>query len=197
MGAWTEGSRIAIQLPGGAPVLSGTGRSQHWERSLQAGKEKKDIHCFNPWETTIHRLAKSRLIRKAPDAWKDWPRKKGEAEDGMVGWHHWFNGHKLEQTLGDGEGQGSLMCCSPWGQSDTTEKQGVWNDDALRQKLITSKENQMNRKNEKRKELWRKGGEQNSTPTKQHSSTQYLPEQRTLFSALENKTDDLTKTQDL
>ena len=31
----------------------------------------------------------------------------------MVGQHHWLNGHELEQTLGDGEGQGSLACCSP------------------------------------------------------------------------------------
>ena len=32
----------------------------------------------------------------------------------MVGWHHPFNGHESEQTPGDGEGQGSLACCSPW-----------------------------------------------------------------------------------
>ena len=37
------------------------------------------------------------------------------AEDEIVGWHHRLNGHKSEQTLGDGEGQGSLACCSPWG----------------------------------------------------------------------------------
>ena len=36
-------------------------------------------------------------------------------EDEMVGWHHRLNGHQFEQTLGDGEGQGSLVCCSPWG----------------------------------------------------------------------------------
>ena len=36
-------------------------------------------------------------------------------EDEMVGWHHRLNGHESEQTLGDGEGQGSLACCSPWG----------------------------------------------------------------------------------
>ena len=35
----------------------------------------------------------------------------------MVGWHHEINGHEFEQTPGDGEGQGSLACCSPWGQS--------------------------------------------------------------------------------
>ena len=33
----------------------------------------------------------------------------------MVGWHHWLNGHEFEQSLGDDEGQGSLVCCSPWG----------------------------------------------------------------------------------
>ena len=36
-------------------------------------------------------------------------------EDEMVGWHHRLNGHEFEQTLGDGERQGSLKCCSPWG----------------------------------------------------------------------------------
>ena len=41
----------------------------------------------------------------------------------MVGWHHQLNGHEFEQTPGDGEGQGSLECCSPWGrkESDMTE----------------------------------------------------------------------------
>ena len=45
-------------------------------------------------------------------------------EDKMVGWHHQLNGHEFEQALGDGEGQGSLVCCSPWGrkQSDMTER---------------------------------------------------------------------------
>ena len=36
-------------------------------------------------------------------------------EDAMVGWHHRLDGHKLEQVLGVGDGQGSLACCSPWG----------------------------------------------------------------------------------
>ena len=36
-------------------------------------------------------------------------------EDEMGGWHHRFNGHKFEQTLGDGEGQKSLAYFSPWG----------------------------------------------------------------------------------
>ena len=36
-------------------------------------------------------------------------------EHGIVGWHRQLNEHELQQTLGDGEGQGSLVCCSPWG----------------------------------------------------------------------------------
>ena len=41
----------------------------------------------------------------------------------MVGWCHQFNGHEFERALGDGEGQGSVACCSPCGQKqlDTTE----------------------------------------------------------------------------
>ena len=39
-------------------------------------------------------------------------------EDEMVGWHHQLNGHEFKQTLGDGEGQGSLGCCSPWGRKE-------------------------------------------------------------------------------
>ena len=42
----------------------------------------------------------------------------------MVGWHHGLNGHEFEQTPGEGEGQGSLVCCSPWGckELDTTKQ---------------------------------------------------------------------------
>ena len=45
-------------------------------------------------------------------------------EDEIVGWHHQLTGHEFEQALGDGEGQGGLVCCSPWGhkESDTTER---------------------------------------------------------------------------
>ena len=45
-------------------------------------------------------------------------------EDEMVGWHHRLNGHEFEQTPGDGNGQGRLACCSPWGRKelDATER---------------------------------------------------------------------------
>ena len=49
---------------------------------------------------------------------------EGTTEDEVAGWHHRLNDHELEQAPGDGEGQGSLACCSPWGckESDTTEQ---------------------------------------------------------------------------
>ena len=59
---------------------------------------------------------KNWLIGKDPDAGKDWRQEeKGITEDEMVGWHHWLNGHEFGQALGAGDGQGSLVCCSPWG----------------------------------------------------------------------------------
>ena len=41
-------------------------------------------------------------------------------EDEMVGWHQQLNGHEFEQTPGDGEGQGGLACCSPWGHKESS-----------------------------------------------------------------------------
>ena len=67
---------------------------------------------------------KNWLIWKNPDAGKDWRwEEKGLAEDEIVGWHHRLNGHKFEQTLAVGEGQESLVWCSPRGHKelDTTE----------------------------------------------------------------------------
>ena len=64
-------------------------------------------------------------IWKDPDAGKDWKQEeKGMTADEMVGWHHWLSGHEFEWTLGVGDGQGGLVCCSPWGhkESDTTEQ---------------------------------------------------------------------------
>ena len=69
--------------------------------------------------------AKSQLIRKDPDAGKDWRQnEQGTTEDEMVGWHHWLDGQEFEQALGVGDGQGGLAWCSPWGhkESDSTER---------------------------------------------------------------------------
>ena len=70
-------------------------------------------------------LIQNWLIGKDPDAGKDWRQEeKGMTEDEMVGWHHRLNGQEFEQAPGVGDGQGSLMCCGPWGRKepDTTER---------------------------------------------------------------------------
>ena len=65
--------------------------------------------------------AKSWLIGKDPDAGRDWEQEeKGTTEDEMAGWHHRLNGHEFEQILGESEGQGILMCCSPWDSKSQT-----------------------------------------------------------------------------
>ena len=78
-------------------------------------------HEFYSW----YLLVKKWLIRKDPDAGKDWRQEKGTTEDDMVGWHHQLDGYESEQAPGVGDGQGSLVCCSPWGhkESATTEQQ--------------------------------------------------------------------------
>ena len=62
---------------------------------------------------------KNGLIGKDPDAGKDWGQKEeGMTENETVGWHQWLDGHEFEQAPGDGEGQGGLACCSPWGRKE-------------------------------------------------------------------------------
>ena len=83
---------------------------------------RTDVEAETPilWPPDV----KNWLIRKDPDAGKDWRQEeKGTTEDEMVGWHHRLDGHEFEQALEVGDGQGSLACCSPWGhkESNTTE----------------------------------------------------------------------------
>ena len=60
-------------------------------------------------------------LEKDPDAGKDWGwEEKGMTEDEMVRWHYLIKGYEFKQTLGDGEGQGSLMCCSSWDCKELT-----------------------------------------------------------------------------
>ena len=59
--------------------------------------------------------AKNWLTGKDPDAGKDWRQEEKGMTDEMVGWHHQLDGCEFEQAPGVGDGQGSLVCCSPWG----------------------------------------------------------------------------------
>ena len=109
------------------------------EKTLESPLDCKEIQPVHPkgnqswifiWRTDTEALilwppdVKSWLIGKNPDGRKDWRQEKEMTEDEIVGWHHWFNGHEFEQTLENREGQGSLVCCGPWGhkESDTTEQ---------------------------------------------------------------------------
>ena len=67
---------------------------------------------------------KSWLTGNDPDARKDWGQEeKGMTEDEMVGWHHHLDGHEFKQVPRAGDGQGGLVCSSPWGheESETTQ----------------------------------------------------------------------------
>ena len=67
---------------------------------------------------------KNQLTGKDPGTQKDRRQEeKGMTEDEMVEWHHRLNGHEFEKIPRNGQGQGALVCCSPWGrkESDMTE----------------------------------------------------------------------------
>ena len=84
---------------------------------------RTDVEAETPIFWSPH--VKSWLIRKDPDAGKDWGQEeKGTTEEEMVGWHHQLNGHGFWWTPGVGGGYGGLACCGSWGckESDTTER---------------------------------------------------------------------------
>ena len=102
------------------------------EKTLESPLDSKEIKPVHPkgnqpWILTGRTDAKTEapilwppdvknsLVEKDPDAGKNWR----QEEKGKMRWlDHWLNGREFEQTLGDGEGQGSLACCSPWGHKE-------------------------------------------------------------------------------
>ena len=101
----------------------------HRDQTSQSSRESVlNIHwkdwCRRGSSITLAAWCEELTHLKDPDAGKDWRwEEKGITDDEMVEWHHWLNGHEFEKTLGVGDGQGSLVCCSPWGHKelDTTE----------------------------------------------------------------------------
>ena len=71
-----------------------------------------------------HLMGRTDSLEKTLMLGKTEGRRRRGGQDEMVGWYHRLNGHEFEQALGVGDGQGSLVCCSPWDhkESDTTER---------------------------------------------------------------------------
>ena len=89
--------------------LQGDPTSPFWRRSA-LGFLWKVAKVKTPVLWPPH--AKSWLIGKDSDAWRDWGQEeKGTTEEEMAGWHHWLHGGESEWTLGVGDGQGGLACC--------------------------------------------------------------------------------------
>ena len=85
-------------------ILKGTSP----EYSLEGLMLKLTLQYFS------HLIVKNWLIRKDPDAGKDWKQEEKKAmEDEMVGWHQRLNGQEFERLLKDSEGKRILVCCSP------------------------------------------------------------------------------------
>ena len=94
-------------------------RQQGDQTTQSLGRSTLNIHWKDWWGSWSFGILviwhEHWLIGKVPDAGKDWEKEKRASEDEMAGRHHWYNEHELGQTPGDGEGQGGLSCCSPWG----------------------------------------------------------------------------------
>ena len=77
---------------------------------------KLKLQYFAPLMGTTDSFEKTLMLVKIEGG-------RRRTEDEMVGWHHRLDGQEFEQAPGVGDGQGSLVCCSPWGHKelDTTE----------------------------------------------------------------------------
>ena len=106
---WRRLSRVPLTArTSNQSMLTETNSAYSLERLML----KLKLQCFG------HLLQRTDSLEKT-DAGKDWGQEEKRAtEDEVVGWHHQLNGHEFEQTPGDGEGQGSLVCCSPWGHKE-------------------------------------------------------------------------------
>ena len=84
--------------------------NQSWVCSLEGLTLKLKLQYFGHLMGRTDLLIKTLMLGKI-EGWEE----KGTTEDEMVGWHQQLNGHEFEQTPGESGGQGSLVCCGPWG----------------------------------------------------------------------------------
>ena len=99
--------------------------SQPW---ILVGKSDAEAEAPILWTPD----AKNWLIGKDPDPGNNWRQEeKGMTENKMVGWHHQLDGHEFKQAPGDGDGQESLACCSPWGHKELDTTVQLNNDDLM------------------------------------------------------------------
>ena len=118
---WVKGLFIPRLHPQCLDQCSAQSNALHWI-GWMTKRMNDDFSRSIFYQTLMY--VDSWLIGKDPDAGRDWGQEeKGTTEDEMAGWHHWLDGHELEWTLGDGDGQGGLACCDSWGhkESDTSE----------------------------------------------------------------------------
>ena len=133
-----------------------------WEKTLESPLDCKEIQPVHPegnqsWILIGRTDAKAEvpllwppdvkcwLIWKDPVAGKDWRQEdKGTTEDKMVGWHHQLKGHEFEQAPGDGEGHGSLECCSQWGHKESDMTEQLNNNQRRTQEIYIQKNPSMN-----------------------------------------------------
>ena len=116
------------------------------EKTLESPLDSKEIKPVSPnWNQLCIFMGKTEA--EAPILWlpdvksqvygrddvgKDWRQEdKVGTENDMVGWHHRFYGHEFDLTQGDGEGQGSLTCCSPQGCKELDVTQRVNKDKTM------------------------------------------------------------------
>ena len=84
---------------------------------------------------TGHLMQRANSLEKTDAGENSGQEEKGVREDEKVGWHHRLSGYEFEQTLGDSEGQGSLICCRPWGHKELDMAEQL-KDNSIYQNLL-------------------------------------------------------------
>ena len=116
---WTVVLEKTLESPLDCKIKPFSPKGNHPEYSLEGLMLKLKLKYAGHLMWRSDSLEKTLMLRKTEGGEGD-----NRGWDGCMVWHHWLDGHEFEQALGVGDGQGSLVCCSPWGhkESDTTER---------------------------------------------------------------------------